>query len=313
MRGTFHLVAILLMALGAGCASTVDVMVDEREDLSRYRTWDWSPRGRAKIDAPGGDAPSLDMRLMRLIERKLLENGFRHARDRSDFFVSYRLALRRRAVVVSQPRAAHQLSSHHDSGSFVIEGSERVTRVYERIHLSFHVTEAGGRTLWQAQLTQQEEEIFAMDLDEAVALLLERLPRHRPGPDPREPPPESESLARTESARRRVPERYRDADQWCVLLRPVDVRVADAPGVGGPLDGDLDSESRVEEDHVVDVLGWDLVQPGDEVPVDHARLLHDAILLLVVEQDVERQLEGTGVLAAQHLGQIVESCFARHS
>jgi hypothetical protein len=66
------------------------------------------------------------------------------------------------------------------------------------------------------------------------------------------------ALARSQggasSAFERLPERYRYVDQWGVLLRPVDVRITDAAGVGGPLDGDLDPQGRVEEDHVVDVL-----------------------------------------------------------
>jgi hypothetical protein len=107
-------------------------------------------------------------------------------------------------------------------------------------------------------------------------------------------------------------ERSSDRTGAVAVLRPVDVRITDAAGVGGPLDGDLDPQGRVEEDHVVDVLGWDLVQPADEISVDHARLLHDPILPLIVEHDVQSQLEGAGVLAAQYLGPIVESHFAGH-
>jgi hypothetical protein len=167
------------MALGVGCAATVDVVVDEREDLSQYRTWDWSPRARANVDAPDGNAAALDARLARLIEQHLAANGFERTGYRADFFISYRLALRSRAAVIIQPRAAYELSSHHSSASFVIEGSERVTRVYEQIHLAIGVTEAGGRTLWRAELMQEEEDIFALKLDDAVALLFERFPRHR--------------------------------------------------------------------------------------------------------------------------------------
>jgi hypothetical protein len=179
MRGTIHLVAILLAPLGLGCATTVDVVVDAREDFSQYRTWDWSSRARSNVDAPDGDAAALDARLARLIERRLLENGFERVGNRADFFVTYQLALRHRSVVVNQPRALYQLDSHHSSGSYLIEGSERVTRVYSVIHLAIGVTEARGRTLWRASLVQQVEDGFALKLNDAVASLLERFPRQR--------------------------------------------------------------------------------------------------------------------------------------
>lgn len=187
MRGTILLFAILVAVLGAGCAGTVDVVVDEREDLSPHRTWDWSPHARSNVAAPHGDAAALDARLARLIGQSLLANGFQRARGRADFFVTYRLGLRRRAVVVNQPRAAYELSSLHSSGSYLIEGSERVTRVYMEIHLAVGVTGARGRTLWHAELAQRAEDIFALKLEEAVALLFERFPRHRPRNGTEEP------------------------------------------------------------------------------------------------------------------------------
>jgi hypothetical protein len=180
MRGAIHLVAILLTALGAGCATNVNVVFDESEDLSRYRTWDWFPNARADIDAPGGEAAALDLRLARLIEQGLLANGFVRGGKHADFFVTYRLALRRRSVVVDQPSAVHHLSSHTSQGSFLIEGSEKETRIYREIHLSIGVTGARGQILWLAQLVQQQEESFALKLNDAVAILLERFPRRRP-------------------------------------------------------------------------------------------------------------------------------------
>jgi hypothetical protein len=183
MRGTIHLVAILLTVLSVGCAATVDIVVDEREDLSPCRTWDWLPHARSSIEAPHGDAAALDARLARLIEQHLVGNGFERVGGRADFFVSYRLVLRHQTAVVIEPRAAHELSSHHSTGSFLIEGSERVTRDYAEIHLAIGVTEARGRTLWHAGLMQQAEDSFALKLDDAVAVLLERFPRHRPRND----------------------------------------------------------------------------------------------------------------------------------
>ena len=179
MRGAIHLVVILLTALGAGCATNVNVVFDKREDLSRYRTWDWFPNARSDIEAPGGEAAGLDARLARLIEQGLLANGFSRGGEHADFFVTYRLALRRRSVVVEQPSAVYYLSSYTSQGSFLIEGSEKTTRIYQEIHLSIGITGARGRILWRAQLVQQQEESFALKLNDAVAILLERFPRRR--------------------------------------------------------------------------------------------------------------------------------------
>jgi hypothetical protein len=180
MRGAIHLVAILLTALGAGCATNVNVVFDKREDLSRYRTWDWFPNARADIDAPGGEAVALDLRLARLIEQGLLANGFVRGGKDADFFVSYRLALRQRSVVVEQPSAVYRLDSYSSQGSFLIEGSEKQTRIYRETHLSIGVTGARGGILWRAQLVQREEASFALKLNDAVAILLERFPLRRP-------------------------------------------------------------------------------------------------------------------------------------
>ena len=183
MRGTVHLVAILLTALGAGCMTTVDVVSDEGQEFSQHRTWDWSSVTRPSIDAPDGDAAALEARVVRLIEQGLRENGFRRSAGRAGFFVTYQLALRRQILMVNEPSALYELSSHHASGSFIVERSNRVARVYAGIHLAIAVTEARGRTVWRAELTQQAEDIFALKLDDAVATLLEFFPQHRPRDD----------------------------------------------------------------------------------------------------------------------------------
>ena len=179
MRVTIHLVAILLAALGLGCATTVDVVFDEREDFSPYHTWDWLPHPRPIVDAPDGAAAALDARLVRIIERQLIEKGFERSGNRPDFFVTYQLALRHRTKVVDQARAPYELYSHHSDGSFLVESSERVARDYTEIQLAISVTEAGGRALWHAKLMHLAEDVFALELDDAVAALLERFPGHR--------------------------------------------------------------------------------------------------------------------------------------
>lgn len=178
MRGAIYLVSLILAWLGVACSTTVDVAFDEREDFSRYRTWDWLPHAVPHVDAPHRDAPALDARLARLIERALRGRGFERTGDRADFFVTYQLVLRRQTVVVYVPFAPYLLSSNHSSPSYWIEGSEKESRVYEDIHLAIDVTEGRGRSIWHAALERRVEEGSALPLDDAVATLLERFPRH---------------------------------------------------------------------------------------------------------------------------------------
>ena len=180
MRGAIHLVAILVTALGVGCTTTVDVVFDEREDFSRYRTWDWAPRALPKVDAPHREARALDARVARLIERQLFESGFERAAGRPDFLVTYHLTLRRRAVVALEPMAPDLLASNNSSASYWIEGSRTVRRVHEDVRLAIGLSEARGRRIWRATLLGTWVDTAVLPLDDAVATLLDRFPR--PGP-----------------------------------------------------------------------------------------------------------------------------------
>ncbi|MFQ5417055.1 MAG: DUF4136 domain-containing protein [Myxococcota bacterium] len=181
MQGAIHLIAVLLVAaLGTHCATGIDVVFDEREDLSKYQTWNWLPREGARVEVTHGNAAALDAKLARLIERQLLENGFRRAGVRPDFYVHYRLARRRHLVVVVEPSAVYELSSLHSSPSYVIEGTQKVTHRYTELRLAIGAVRARGGTLWRATFAQDEREHAAVKLDDAVAMLLERFPRHQP-------------------------------------------------------------------------------------------------------------------------------------
>ena len=40
------------MSVCVACTTPVEISFDEREDFSRYRTWDWLPGAARTIDAP---------------------------------------------------------------------------------------------------------------------------------------------------------------------------------------------------------------------------------------------------------------------
>jgi len=180
MWGSRHLLAILLSAPCLGCLASVDVMVDEGADLAAYRTWNWAPVSHPRIDAPNADTAALEARISRLIEANLRSNGFVHSAERGDFSVTYQLAVRHRSVVVNQPNAIYQLDSMTSDGSFVIESSQLVTRVYTEVQLAVGVRERRGRTVWQAAFSRYVEDGFGWTLDDAVAAVLETFPRRRP-------------------------------------------------------------------------------------------------------------------------------------
>jgi hypothetical protein len=181
MRGTIQTTtAILLATLGLGCATTrAHVALDERDDLSKYETWAWLPRDNVRVE--GTDhAAALDGKLARLVERKLLESGFRFSSAKPDFYVTFQLALREHRVVVNEPSAIYELSSLHSSPSIQIEGTRQTTHHYSEMQLAIGMARANGERLWLATFSQNERQLDAVPLDDAVALLLERLPSHDP-------------------------------------------------------------------------------------------------------------------------------------
>lgn len=188
MRGAVHCVAIhlctiLSLGLGTACSTTVNVVVDEREDFSRYRRWDFYSRASPKVDAPYADPRALDARVARLIEQELQERGFERSAS-PDFLVSYHLALRRRVVVFEEPAAPYLLSSHTSSASYWIEGASRkVSQVHEDLRLAIGLSDGSGRRrTWRGVLLRTVVDASVLPLDDAVATLLDRLP----SPDPRD-------------------------------------------------------------------------------------------------------------------------------
>jgi len=180
MPGAIRLLAILLAiplsGLGVGCVSTVDVVFDEREDFSCYRTWSWLRHGVLSVDAPQSEPRALDAHVALLIERELLESGLEQATGRPDFLVAYHLTLRRRAVVVDQPVAAYLLSSHSFSPSYWIEGSRKAIHIQEHVRLAIRFSDR-GRTIWRATLVRNVQDASVLSLEDAVSTLLERFPR----------------------------------------------------------------------------------------------------------------------------------------
>ncbi len=190
MRRVAHLVGILLAGLGIACSTTVHVAFDEREDFSRYRTWNWQPDRARTVDAPLSDALALDAALARLVESALRDRGFTRSRDRVDFFVATHLRVEREFVIVNETGAMQVLSSLHYSPSYWVQATKSVLRRYESAQLAIVVTHGHRqRRVWRGEFQGRFPGDFAPHLGNAVSRLLERFPPEpktaAPAPRPR--------------------------------------------------------------------------------------------------------------------------------
>ena len=183
MKGAIHVVvcslsllgpSLLGLGLGTGCATIVDISVDERAELSRYRTWSYAV---STVDASRSEAAPLHQLLAPLIEEALSARGFEHTLDGADFLVGYHFGLRYQVELVDTPRAPYLLSSSHSSASYWIEGSDQERRTYRDLRLAIDVTDRTGRAIWQGELQRRREAYTPLGLANAVAKLLERFPQ----------------------------------------------------------------------------------------------------------------------------------------
>lgn len=177
MKGSFQLVALALAWFGLGCATSVDVVFDEREDFSPHRTWSWFPGAATSVDAPFGDPYALEARLARLVERTLDARGFERSGDDADLFVAAYLGIQRQLVHVNETGAVEALHSLHSSPSYEIQSTKRQVELYEKGYLVIAVSDARrGRPIWRGAFSGRFRGDFWPHLDEAVSSLLERFP-----------------------------------------------------------------------------------------------------------------------------------------
>jgi hypothetical protein len=166
----------LLASLGLGCAHSVVVDVDEQEDFSSYRTWDWMPQVRPKVVALSGNGSALGARVSRLIEASLREQGFERTSDHPDFYLTYFLLVKRQTEIVQQAVAPEYLASLDSSPSYWIEGSVAEVRQYNVYRLAIGVSGGPGRMTWRAVVANRVSAESELPLEDAVGALFERFP-----------------------------------------------------------------------------------------------------------------------------------------
>jgi hypothetical protein len=174
--------ASIAAAIGSGCAPTLQVAFDAREDFSLYHTWDFGAAETTGAAAAPEHQAGLEAELVRAIARTLDQRGYRRAAERPDLQVSYQLSLERRKERVLVPRAPYLLSSNSHTGSYWIEGSDTEERSYDDLRLSIEVADRGGRGIWKGALRERIPQGRSTDLAAAVVSLFERFPRATPRP-----------------------------------------------------------------------------------------------------------------------------------
>lgn len=171
--------AVLATALAAlGCATPVDVRYDDREDFSRYRTWDWLPGQAIVIEAAFEDERTVEALLARAVAREMEALGLSQAPGRGDVNVGVVFSGVRDVEYFQRHGAVETLTSFHETQTFETQSVTTESRVVDRCHVALYVSGARTRRLlWQASLRERMSGGCRTHLEAAVATLLERFPR----------------------------------------------------------------------------------------------------------------------------------------
>ena len=184
--------AALVATLGVvvmSCATpSVKVEVDENEDFSNYRTWDWMPQIRPRVEGRYAVTPVLDLRVQRMIEASLEERGFRRTEPPADFYITFRLTIQPKAKLTQNAVAPYVLNSLHSTPSYYIERTEVSEHRFDDFYLAMGITEGGGRMTWQATFEKHIEPNDSLPIEAAVEELFEHFPASRPLSDSPEQP-----------------------------------------------------------------------------------------------------------------------------
>jgi hypothetical protein len=174
--------ALIALAFGgsAGCAAPnpVHVRWDGREDLSRFRTWDWIEGDAVHVRAPFGDEAAVQEQFTALLESALRDRGLERVPGGGELRVAGLLVGMRSYQLIPRARAMQTLYSHHTMGGFEVQADDLEQRTVERCRVAIYLTgPRQERMIWQAVSEQRHSDGCVRHLDDAVAELLDRLPQ----------------------------------------------------------------------------------------------------------------------------------------
>jgi len=176
MRAAVQLAAILVAALAAGCATSMDVSFDPTQDFSRYRTWAWLPNAQS-VNALPDEEKTLATLTPRVVAEELRRRGLVHVDGDADLLVGYALRVERHLVTVNETGAHQLLASHHHSPSYLIQSTQARIEIYDHGHLQIVMTD-GQREhrIWRGELWARRRGTFSNHLPDAVSRLLAEFP-----------------------------------------------------------------------------------------------------------------------------------------
>jgi hypothetical protein len=180
MQGSLRAAAAIfacLACLGPGCATHVDVSIEQQRDLAGYRTWNFLSQRARSVDAPVSDVRGLEHAVTRFVERCMRSRGFERATERPDFHVLYFLEVRRERLILEETPAASSLHSLQGPVYDIqVEPRSRV-ETYETGRLRIFVTDAADdAVIWQGDFAGRFRGELSPHLGGAVSDLLELLP-----------------------------------------------------------------------------------------------------------------------------------------
>ena len=168
----------VLAAACLGCATSVRVDFDPREDFASYRTWAWLPRSWEVAASKSRVDPELDALLRGAIERELGVRGFVQAGESPpDFLVTYHIRVQRQLLRVLETPAMETLTNPHREGGYEVQTSKAMLYPYEVGTLVLDVAEARERQLvWRGIGTRRVRTSFKRQAEDVVAELVAAFP-----------------------------------------------------------------------------------------------------------------------------------------
>jgi hypothetical protein len=173
--------SIVLLSSIVGCATTMNLRVEDPGDIARFRTWDWLRDDGERVDASADPDSELELQAARQIEESLSALGFRRSPGSAEIFVVFDLTIRRGVVEVARTGAVQTLHSLHNSPSFEVQATQYEMRPYEIVDLKIvAIDPRERRVVWRGSFARRYGEAGPPHINDAVVQLLARMPTARP-------------------------------------------------------------------------------------------------------------------------------------
>lgn len=169
---------MLLLPVVLSCATPGNIHVEALGSVSQHRTWNWLLSETSRVEVHTHGDADLEWSVARAVERALTSRGFVRDRYEPDLHVYFHVGLRRQLVKYMKTKAVQQLSSLHDSPSYLVQASEVEHHYYEIVELRIVLIDAeSDQVIWRGVLDERFWEAFAPHIPEVVAELAGHIPR----------------------------------------------------------------------------------------------------------------------------------------